>query len=232
MVKPLNPYFYQQRRGINPHFSYMGENADNTNERQLQDSLLQEYIQQFGLNITYICRDPKNPDMVFGESAGDNFKHSFNIEMMMQDYVSGFTQRDAVAPFGYNMHDAIEMQCSFTRLNQELEIMDAVNTLGRDSNMPQPGDLLYFPLYKMMFEIRFVETKLPTYPLGVFLIYALTCYIYNPNSETFSTGIDDIDIINEFNKIYNEEPEGVAIQQEANELVVGEPNAWPNLLKP
>ena len=56
-------------------------------------------------------------------------------------------------------------------------------------------------------------------------------HMYNPNSETFSTEIPDIDIINEFTQIYNEEQEGKDIQTEADTMIIPEPTAWKTLLK-
>lgn len=225
----LNSYFLPQKRGLNPYFSYMGENTSNSNEQNMVDSLIQEYIQQFGLKVIYIARTTHNMDVIFGESAGSNFEKSFEIEMMMEDYVAGFDGRDSVMPFGYNMHDSITMECSFSRINKEIEELQLDD---RDSAFPQPGDLLYIPLYKTMLEIRFVESKTPNQPTGISVLYKFTCHMYNPNTETFSTDIPDIDIINEFDNIYtNPESNNEIIQNEANTIIMPEPTAWKTLLK-
>ena len=227
----LNPYYLPNKTGLNKFFSYHGETFSNVNEQNMIDSLVREYIQQFGFNVIYLCRTPNNMDKVFGESAGSNFKESFEIEMMMESYEGGFGGRDQVQQFGYYMHDDIELHVSFSRINEEIEKLRQAGILDRDNSFPQPGDLVYLPLYKCVMEIRFVESKDPNQPLGISIIYKLTCHMYNPNSETFSTGIPDIDIINEFNKIYNEEAEGIATQKEADDLIEEEPNAWKTLLK-
>lgn len=226
--KPLNTFFLPKKAGLNPYFSYMGENKSNQNEQSMTDSLIVEYIQQFGLKVIYIARTPNNLDTVYGESVGSNFERSFEIEMMMQDYTAGFDGRDGVMAFGYNMHDSITMECSFSRINSELEKLKLSD---RDSAFPQPGDLLYLPLYKTMLEIRFVDSKLPNLPTGIQVLYSFTCHMYNPNSETFSTDIPDIDIINEFEKIYTETTEPEDIQKEADTYIIPEPNAWASLLK-
>ena len=49
----LNPYFLPNKRGLNPYFSYMGENYSNENEQNLINSLIISYIQQFGLKCLY-----------------------------------------------------------------------------------------------------------------------------------------------------------------------------------
>ena len=118
--------------------------------------------------------------------------------------------------------------------------------IGRDSNTQytekrgknidakdiQPGDLIYIPFYKTMFEIRFVDSKTPNQPLGLNVLYIFTCHMFNPNSETFSTNIDDIDILNQFDEIYNNTDENKKIQDEADNLVIKEPNAWKSLTNP
>lgn len=226
--KPLNNFFLPKKAGLNPYFSYMGENKNNQNEQSMADSLIVEYIQQFGMKVVYIARTPNNIDTVYGESVGSNFERSFEIEMMMQDYTAGFDGRDGVMAFGYNMHDSITMECSFSRINSELEKLKLSD---RDSAFPQPGDLLYLPMYKTMLEIRFVDSKMPNLPTGIQVLYSFTCHMYNPNSETFSTDIPDIDIINEFEKIYTETSEPEDIQKEADTYIIPEPNAWASLLK-
>lgn len=228
MNKPLNPYFLPKKRGLNPYFSYMGENYSNENEQNLINSLIISYIQQFGLKVVYVARTPHNLDSIFGESSSSNFEKTFEIEMMMSDYVAGFGNHDSVQPFGYLMEDTITLECSFSRINEEIERLGLTD---RDSAFPQPGDLLYVPLYKTMLEIRFVESKTPNQPTGISVLYKFTCHMFNPNSETFSTEIPDIDIINEFTQIYNEEQEGKDIQTEADTMIIPEPTAWKTLLK-
>ena len=176
MPKPLNPYYLPDKKGLNNYFSYHGETYSNANEQNMIDSLVKEYIQQFGFNVVYLCRTPNNMDLVFGESAGSNFKESFNIEMMMEDYVAGFGNRDSVQPFGYLMEDNIELHVSFSRINEEIENLIKSGVLDRDDPYPRPGDLVYIPLYKCVMEIRFVESKSPNQPLGISVYYKLTCH--------------------------------------------------------
>ena len=231
-MSKLNKYFLPKKAGLNPYFSYMGETYSNENEQALEDSLIQEYVQQFGILTTYVCRIPNNMDKVYGESAGSSFSPSFPIEMMPSNYEESLVGRDSVMPFGYNIHDTIELQCSFTRMNEELEKLDMVHNYNRDSNFPQPGDLIYIPFYKTMFEIRFIDSKTPNQPLGLNILYIFTCHMFNPNSETFSTNIDDIDILNQFDEIYNNTDENKKIQDEADNLIIKEPNAWKSLTNP
>jgi hypothetical protein len=72
---------------------------------------------------------------------------------------------------------------------------------------PAEGDILYFPLTKAFFEIKFVESKDPFFQVGKLYVYKLECELMQYGSEKFNTGISDIDDtaseksvdINEFN---------------------------------
>src|SRR5574344_913124 len=111
----LNPYFSQNRRGLNPYFNYNGETGDNDNEQELITSLITEKIQQFGIKTQYIIRTENNKDPIFGEAPGSNFSDSFIIEMDMEN-PDGMMDTTSLAQFGYNMADNITLHCAFKRL--------------------------------------------------------------------------------------------------------------------
>lgn len=222
----LNPYFSSPRRNLNPYFSFNGENSSNKNEQDIVSSLISEKIQQFGIKTKYILRTPYNLDTVFGESAGSNFTDCFDIEMDMKDY-TGMQGTDNAMPFGYNMADSIMLECSFDRMNSELE------TLGNEDRIyPQVGDLIFIPLFKDVVEIKYVNTKNPSFITGKRMLYEFSCQMFNYNSETFSTDDPSIDIINQFDEKYMKpESNNEIIQTEADEYIIEEPNAWKTILK-
>ena len=60
---------------------------------------------------------------------------------------------------------------------------------------PNEGDLLYFPLTKDLYEIKFVEREDPFYQLGKIYYYTMTAEIYEYGSDDISTGVPEIDEI-------------------------------------
>jgi len=60
---------------------------------------------------------------------------------------------------------------------------------------PNEGDLLYFPLTKDLYEIKFVEREDPFYQLGKVYYYTMTAEIYEYGSDDISTGVAEIDVI-------------------------------------
>ena len=60
---------------------------------------------------------------------------------------------------------------------------------------PYEGDLIYHPIFKMLFEIKSVEDEEPFYQLDNLPVYKMACQIFDYSSETLDTGITDIDEI-------------------------------------
>lgn len=62
-------------------------------------------------------------------------------------------------------------------------------------NRPFEGDLIYFPLVKKVFEIKFVEHEELFYQVGRLRTYELRCELFEYSSERFLTGNTEIDAI-------------------------------------
>jgi hypothetical protein len=58
---------------------------------------------------------------------------------------------------------------------------------------PNEGDLIYFPLSKSLFEIKFVEHENTFYQLGKLHTFKLSCDLYEYSGEDFNTSIDELD---------------------------------------
>jgi len=60
---------------------------------------------------------------------------------------------------------------------------------------PKEGDIIYFPLTKKVFEIRFVEHESVFYQTGALQTYDLVCELFQYEDQAIDTGIEDIDKI-------------------------------------
>ena len=63
------------------------------------------------------------------------------------------------------------------------------------TNRPTECDLIYFPLVKKLFEIKFVEHEQVFYQTGRLQTYDIRCELFEYSSEQIDTGISDIDSI-------------------------------------
>jgi hypothetical protein len=59
---------------------------------------------------------------------------------------------------------------------------------------PCEGDLIYFPLSKGLFEIKFVKHQDPFYQLGKLYVYKLQVELFQYASERIDTGIAEVDV--------------------------------------
>ena len=60
---------------------------------------------------------------------------------------------------------------------------------------PNEGDLIYFPLNKKCFQIKYVNKFEMFYQFGALQTFELTCELFEYSNEQFNTGIAEIDAI-------------------------------------
>lgn len=159
-------------------------------EQTLIQDLVDEQIQLFGQDIVYI---PKTMliDRTLNDVILSKFEDKVTIEMMLIN-TEGFGGAGAVAmsKFGLRLSDEITYAVSKRRwINYvETEIDTVV------PNRPNEGDLLYIPMTKNLYEIKFVERETPFYQLGKNYIFSLSCELLENADNYFNTGdplIDD-----------------------------------------
>ncbi len=157
-------------------------------EQNLVQDLVDEQIKLFGTDIYYLPRklfkDGTIDDVVFSE-----FSQKVVIEMLLQN-VEGFGQSEFISKFGLKVTDEIKFAVSKRRWDEEVKRLDVENFA-----RPLEGDLLFFPLTKDLYEIKFVEVEAAFHQLGKLYFYQITAEIYEMGNEKIETGIDDIDLI-------------------------------------
>lgn len=174
----------------NPYFKeYIGEQT-------LLNDLTIETIKTMGRDMIYIPREYLNRDIIFGEDPISRFKDCYPLEMYIQNVTSFGGQMNIINKFGINITDRVTLQVSKTRFEQEVTQNDT-NIL-----FPREGDIIYFPFNKSLFEINYVEDKIPFFQFGVLNVYTLTCELFTYSFENIETGIQDIDQVEEKRK-YN-----------------------------
>jgi hypothetical protein len=154
------------------------------NEQNLVEDLVIETIKIHGVEVYYLPRTTVNKDTIFGEDPLSSFTSSRPIEMYLET-VNGFEgDRDLISKFGLEIRDSATFVVSKLRFQKETEF-----------TRPKEGDLLYFPLTKGFFEIKFVEHESPFYQLGKNYTFKLSVELFQYSSETVTTGESEIDDI-------------------------------------
>ena len=174
-----------------------------SSEQLLMEDIIIECLKIYGLDTYYLPRHKVNEDAILGEDTLNDFEHAYPLEMYMQN-VTGFEgDGDLMSKFGVEIRDTATFIVARRRWDE---------VVARSSNAvlttrPAEGDVIYFPLTKAYFEIKFVESTDPFFQVGKLYVYKLQCELMQYSSERFNTGISDIDSIadgvsldiNEFN---------------------------------
>jgi hypothetical protein len=173
---PTSPYF--------PTY-YSGHSG----EQGLAQDLVDEQIKLFGTDIYYIPRIALK-DNTLNEVRYSKYQEHFQIEMLLQNVMGFGDNAEFISKFGLRITDEIIFRVSTRRWDQE--VADHNPTITVESR-PNEGDLLYFPLTKDIYEIKFVGKEEPFFQFGKIQFYAITAEIYEIGSDDFDTGVEEID---------------------------------------
>jgi hypothetical protein len=173
----LNPHFLQGSRG----------------EQRLVQSLINEHLKIYGVEVTFIPRKFVNQSTILEEVTASKFDDNFLIEAYVENY-DGYTGAgDVLTKFGMSLRDEVTLTISKERFEEFIApFMDADDDIELSSR-PREGDLVFFPLGQRLFEIKFVEHEEPFYQLGSNYVYKLKCELFEYEDEVIDTSIDAID---------------------------------------
>ena len=168
--------------------------ARQNSERNVMEDLTIESIKIHGVDMVYIPRTLVNEDTLFGEDTLSKFTEGNVIEMYV-DSVDGFEgEGDFISKFGLQIKDSVSLVVSRKRFE---------SVLGHVTTRPKEGDLIYFPLSKGLFEIKFVEHENPFYQLGKLYTYKLSCELFTYSQEEIDTGFSDVDSLEDDRKEFS-----------------------------
>ena len=124
-------------------------------DQNLLNEINREVIQQAGIDVMYIPRTIVKEDLVMNEDVLSQFDNAYEIEMYVKSSDNFGGPDDAISKFGLDIRD-------------ELILVVHAESFKFATNITTPleGDLIYFPLSKGLFEIKFVEDEQPFYQVG------------------------------------------------------------------
>ena len=173
----LNPYFLQGSRG----------------EQRLVQSLINEHLKIYGVEVTFIPRKFVNRASIIEEVTASKFDDNFAIEAYVDTYDGYAGAGDVLTKFGMSLRDEVTLTISKERFEEFIApFMNSDDDIELASR-PREGDLVYFPLGQRLFEIKFVEHEDPFYQLGSTYVYKLKCELFEYEDEIIDTSIDTID---------------------------------------
>jgi hypothetical protein len=161
------------------------------NEQYLIEDLIVESLSIYGQEMFYIPRTLIAKDEILGEDRLSKFKTAYPIEMYFENVDSFDGQGPFIQKFGLMNESSATLTVARRRWEQ------LVGRFGQTiiPNRPNEGDLLYFPLSKGLFEIKFVQHQDPFYQLGKLYVYKLQVELFQYASEKIDTGLPSIDVL-------------------------------------
>lgn len=158
-------------------------------EQQLVQDLVDEQIKLYGMDVFYLPRDLLI-DRALNDIILSRFKQHYMVEMMLLN-TEGFGGAGAVSmsKFGLALTDEMTLAVSKRRWQSFVQTKIRLKVPSR----PNEGDLIYVPMTKNTYEIKFVEREVPFYQLGKNYIYSLSCELMQNANTEFDTGIDELD---------------------------------------
>ena len=164
----------------NLYFNNVGSHT----EQELINSLTSEVIQVHGMDVYYLPRTLIKEDLILGEDVLAKFSSAYEIEMYLKGTEGFGGEGDLVSKFGLDVRDEVIFIVHKDRFN-----------LATDMDKPLEGDLVFLPMSKGLFEIKFVEHEQPFYQAGKNYSFDITCELYQYSEEQLETGISAIDDI-------------------------------------
>ena len=166
----LNPFFLQGSKG----------------EQNLLRDLSNETIQIHGIEFIYMPRTLVNSKDVMREITSSKFDKSFPIEGYITSYEGFDSGYNLLTKFGVRSTAEMKIVISLERYDQGIAPL-------LSQSRPNEGDLMYFPLRDIIFEIKYVNDIENFYMLRDTYTYELTCEPFEFTDETFDTGVTEID---------------------------------------
>jgi len=168
--------------------NFFFNNFQSSQEQLLIENLIIESIKIYGEDMYYIPRQLNNYDSVYGADDQSSYIHAYPIELYIKS-VNGFSgDGNFMSKFGLEIRDQVVFSIAQRRFNEDIASYNA-------QLRPNEGDLIYFPLNKKCFQIKFVSKFEMFYQLGALQTWELTCELFEYSNETINTGIPEIDIL-------------------------------------
>ena len=166
---PLSPFFL---------------NGSPSEQRLVQD-LVNEHLQLFGQDVLYLPRKIVNRNTVIREITASKFDDSFRLEAYLVNVDGYGTPSDVLTKFGVRAQDEVTLVVSKERyddfITPFLKLYPEEDRL--NAQTPNEGDLIYLPLDNTLFEIKYIERKVPYYQVNDLFMYEFRCEIFEPEDE-------------------------------------------------
>tara|TARA_A100001201_G_scaffold141692_2_gene137758 strand:- start:2 stop:904 length:903 start_codon:yes stop_codon:yes gene_type:complete len=158
-------------------------------EQNFYEEIVIEAMGIYGTDVYYMPRRIISFDDITNEVIESRFDEAHLIEMYIESAEGFEGEGTLLSKFGVDIKDSVNLQVARRTFFQTLQESQ------EDRNRPAEGDLIYIPLTKSLFEIKFVEHEQPFYQLKNLPTFKLQCEMFEYSGEDIDTGNPQIDAI-------------------------------------
>ena len=184
-------------------------------EQNLVEDLIIESIKIYGVDGYYLPRTHVNLDKIYGEDASMLFDDALEMEFYIKSFDGFQGQEDFLSKFGLQIDESVTFVVAQKRFTQSLKTSIiteySYNMLTEDGDellsnrndvseydyetivRPREGDLIFIPMLKAMYEIKFTQNIENFFQLGKLYTYELRCDKLEYSSERINTDITEVD---------------------------------------
>jgi hypothetical protein len=173
----LNPYFQQGA----------------ASEQNLVQSLINEQLKIYGIEIYYLPRQYVTKNTVIKEVIESKFTDAYPLEAYVDTYEGYEGVGTLLSKFGIQELDDLNLVISQERFSSYISPLIKNIPNIELSTRPKEGDLIYFPLGDRLFEIKYVEHEKPFYQLQKNYVYELRCELFRYEDEVVDVGVEAVD---------------------------------------
>ena len=174
----LNPFFLQGSKS----------------EQHLVQDLINETISMHGIEFIYMPRIFVNTKTVLREVTTSKFDRAFPIEGYIESYEGFDSGYNMLTKFGVRSTAEMKVLISQVRYKEYITpLLTGVTGLSKDPTRPLEGDLVWFPLRDILFEIKYVDDVHNFYQLQENYTYQLTLEPFEYEDEEIDTGLTAVD---------------------------------------
>jgi hypothetical protein len=191
---------------------YFNQYNTNTEQNVLEDLII-ESIKTYGIQGYYLPRTYQNLDQIYGEDTNSKFEDAVEMELFVKSFDGFQGQEDFISKFGLQIDESITFVVSQKRFGQSLKTSllteYGYNLINEDGDQllydvsdawdysaiirPREGDLIWIPMMRYMYEIKFTENIENFFQLGKLFTYELRCDRFEYSSEEINTDVSEID---------------------------------------
>jgi hypothetical protein len=199
----LNPFFLQ---------------GSKTEQGLIQD-LINEQLKMYGVEVHYLPRQFITEKKVIREVIESEFNNAYPIEAYVDTYEGYSDNPTILSKFGIQALNEITLTISRERFKTYISPLIQNQQNIKVSSRPKEGDIIYFPLGRRLFEVKYVEHEKPFYQLQGLYTYQLRCELFRYEDELINTSIDEIDELIGGNE--STDPDKVPVGNIVNLTMVG-----------